>query len=80
MTKDEKKFKKKQLLRNNEYYNIQEEFDLLYEQSKENIDNISRRISDRIHQIIGINVPVTIVPAETIERSIGKAKRIIDER
>ncbi len=52
----------------------------VYDEGKETTDNISKRISERIHQVIGINVPVAIVPADTIERSIGKAKRIIDER
>ncbi len=52
----------------------------LYDEGKSKIDTISKSISTRIHQIIGINVPVTVVPPETIERSIGKAKRIIDER
>jgi phenylacetate-CoA ligase len=51
-----------------------------YDEGKAKIDSISKSISTRIHQIIGINVPVTVVPPETIERSIGKAKRIIDER
>jgi phenylacetate-CoA ligase len=52
----------------------------IYDEGKEATDKISRRISERIHQVIGINVPVAIVAADTIERSIGKAKRIIDER
>jgi phenylacetate-CoA ligase len=43
-------------------------------------DEVSKRISHKIQQVIGINVPVKILPAESIERSIGKAKRIIDER
>lgn len=34
MTTKDKKFKKKQKLRNNEYYDIQEDFDSLYEKSK----------------------------------------------
>jgi group II intron reverse transcriptase/maturase len=35
MTTKDKKFKKKQKLRNNEYYDIQEDFDYLYEKSKD---------------------------------------------
>ena len=34
MTIKNQKFKKKKHLRNNEYYNLQNEFDKLYEQSK----------------------------------------------
>lgn len=36
MTTNKQKLKKKQHLRNNEYYDMQEEFDKLYEQSKNN--------------------------------------------
>ncbi|MDQ7781345.1 MAG: phenylacetate--CoA ligase [Desulfomonilaceae bacterium] len=52
----------------------------IYDAGREKIDELAKRISSRIQQVIGINVPVNIVPQETIERSIGKAKRIIDER
>ncbi len=41
---------------------------------------IAKKISDRIQQVVGIRVPVKILEPESIERSIGKAKRIIDER
>ena len=36
MTTKKTRFKKKKHLRNNEYYDMQEEFDKLYEQSKNN--------------------------------------------
>lgn len=52
----------------------------IYEAGQQAIDELSKKISSRIHQVIGINVPVAILPHESIERSIGKAKRIIDER
>ncbi len=52
----------------------------IYEAGQEKIDELSKKISARIQQVIGINVPVNIVSQESIERSIGKAKRIIDER
>ena len=52
----------------------------LYDEGTEKTSGIAKRISERIHQVIGINVPVNILPPDTIERSIGKAKRIIDER
>jgi phenylacetate-CoA ligase len=52
----------------------------VYQAGKESVDELSKKISSRIQQVIGINVPVNILPAESIERSVGKAKRIIDER
>ena len=51
-----------------------------YEAGQEKLDELARKISSRIQQVIGINVPVNILPHDSIERSIGKAKRIIDER
>lgn len=52
----------------------------IYAAGQDKVDELARRISSRIQQVIGINVPVKILPQESIERSIGKAKRIIDER
>lgn len=52
----------------------------LFAAGQAKIDEIAKRISGRIMQVIGISVPVKIVQPEAIERSIGKAKRIIDER
>lgn len=52
----------------------------VYEAGQAKMDELAKKISVRIQQVIGINVPVNIVPQESIERSIGKAKRIIDER
>ncbi len=52
----------------------------VYQAGSEKIQELAKRISGRIQQVIGINVPVTILAPESIERSIGKAKRIIDER
>ena len=52
----------------------------IYQAGQAKIDELAKKVSAKIQQVIGINVPVTIVSPETIERSIGKAKRIIDER
>jgi phenylacetate-CoA ligase len=52
----------------------------IYEAGQAKIDELSKKISGKIQQVIGINVPVDIVSPNSIERSIGKAKRIIDER
>jgi len=34
----------------------------------------------RIHEVVGITADVTVVPPRTIERSVGKAKRVLDLR
>ncbi len=34
----------------------------------------------RIHEVIGLTVDVSVVPPKTIERSVGKAKRVLDLR
>ncbi|MEW6263183.1 MAG: phenylacetate--CoA ligase [Thermodesulfobacteriota bacterium] len=51
-----------------------------YGQGREYLDGLAKRVSERIMQVIGINVPVTIAPFNSIARSEGKAKRVIDER
>lgn len=52
----------------------------VYAAGKEQIDGLSKQISAKIQAVIGINVPVNIVEQGAIERSVGKAKRVIDER
>jgi len=52
----------------------------VYESGQEALDALSEQVSRRIQQVIGIHVPVTIVPHNTIARSEGKAQRVIDER
>lgn len=52
----------------------------IYAKGQDFLEDLSRKISGRIHQVIGISAPVTIVPFETIPRSEGKAQRVIDER
>ena len=52
----------------------------LYAQDQSVLDQLGRKVSTHIQQVIGINVPVTIVPLNSIARSEGKAKRVIDER
>lgn len=52
----------------------------VYAEGKDTIMDLSKQISAKIQAVIGIHVPVTIMDQGTIERSIGKAKRVIDER
>jgi phenylacetate-CoA ligase len=51
-----------------------------YQEGAEQIAELEKRIAGKIKQIIGITVPVHILPRETILRSQGKAKRVMDER
>jgi len=52
----------------------------VYDEGKQSVENLADTISDRVLQVIGIKVPVAIVPMNSIPRSEGKAKRVIDER
>jgi len=52
----------------------------VYDAGQKRLEDLGKQVSARVQQIIGINVPVMIVPYDTIPRSEGKAKRIIDER
>ncbi|MBM4329223.1 MAG: phenylacetate--CoA ligase [Deltaproteobacteria bacterium] len=52
----------------------------IYEAGPEKIEEVAKKISAKMQQVIGINVPVKIVSPDSIERSIGKAKRVIDQR
>lgn len=52
----------------------------VYGQGKEGLLSLGKRISARVHGVIGINAPVEVVPLGSIARSEGKAKRVIDER
>ena len=42
--------------------------------------SFQEHIAARIHSVLGIGVKVTLVEPKTIERSMGKAKRVIDKR
>jgi phenylacetate-CoA ligase len=52
----------------------------VYEQGREVLEEIARRVSKRIHGVIGINVGVRLVAPKSIQRSEGKAKRVFDTR
>jgi phenylacetate-CoA ligase len=51
-----------------------------YAGGKDALQGLASRISARIHGVIGISVPVEILPLGSIARSEGKAKRVFDER
>jgi phenylacetate-CoA ligase len=41
---------------------------------------VSRSLAHRLKSYVGISARVVVNPAGTIERSIGKARRVIDKR
>jgi len=48
--------------------------------SVERIDGVAAKLQHDIKSMIGITALVEIAPAGRVERSIGKAKRVIDLR
>ncbi|MFH0957198.1 MAG: phenylacetate--CoA ligase, partial [Pseudomonadota bacterium] len=51
-----------------------------YDPDSEQIKELSRKIGEKIRQILGIKAPVIILRKGSIPRSSGKARRIMDER
>ncbi len=44
------------------------------------LETLSEKIRSKIQNVLNINMKVTLVEPKTIERSMGKAKRVIDKR
>ncbi len=44
------------------------------------LESLTKRIAHTIHNAIGINAKVKLVEPKTLERSMGKSKRVIDKR
>jgi phenylacetate-CoA ligase len=44
------------------------------------LEKLQKKISDSIEQVIGLRVKIKLVAPQTIQRSEGKAKRVIDRR
>jgi phenylacetate-CoA ligase len=47
---------------------------------RESLVGLSAIVRRKIHEVIGLTADVSVVPPKTIERSVGKAKRIRDLR
>ena len=56
---------------------VQEQF---FSDEIKELQNLSRKIKHNIESTLGISVTVQLVEPKTIERSAGKAKRVIDNR
>jgi phenylacetate-CoA ligase len=44
------------------------------------LEALSQRLADTLERVLGIRIRVTLVEPQTIARSEGKAKRVIDRR
>ena len=44
------------------------------------MENMRRKLGEAIQRVLGIGVQLTLVEPHTIERSLGKAKRVLDNR
>jgi phenylacetate-CoA ligase len=44
------------------------------------LEELNEKIADAVEHVLGIRVQVTLVEPNTIQRSEGKAKRVIDRR
>jgi phenylacetate-CoA ligase len=51
-----------------------------FAQEEEDLIKVKRDIQKNVKDIIGVNTEVTLVPPGSIQRSEGKAKRVIDNR
>jgi phenylacetate-CoA ligase len=51
-----------------------------FAQEEEELLKIKREIQKNIKDIIGVNTDITLMPPSSIQRSEGKAKRVIDNR
>ena len=56
---------------------VDEEF---FQDKISQLQNLRRRLQNNLESAIGLGIKVTLVEPKTIERSEGKAKRVIDNR
>lgn len=54
--------------------------DKFFSDEVKRLEDLKRKIAHEIYSTVGINVAVKLVEPKTIERSEGKAKRVIDKR
>ncbi|HPS13222.1 MAG TPA: phenylacetate--CoA ligase, partial [Prolixibacteraceae bacterium] len=56
---------------------VQEQF---FSDEIKELQNLTRKIKYKLESTLGISVTVQLVEPKTLERSAGKAKRVIDNR
>lgn len=52
----------------------------LHAQGDEALEKVKERLGADLHQVLGINARIKVVAPKTLERSEGKAKRVVDLR
>ena len=52
----------------------------LFTDEVKGLETLREKIVEEIESVLGIKVSVKLVEPQTIERSMGKAKRVIDKR
>jgi phenylacetate-CoA ligase len=56
---------------------VQEQF---FSDEIKQLETLRKKITDKIQSTLGISIRVKLVEPKTIERTAGKAKRVIDKR
>jgi phenylacetate-CoA ligase len=56
---------------------VQEQF---FSDEIRRLEGVRKKITQRIHNVLGLSVNVKLVEPKTIERTAGKSKRVIDNR
>lgn len=54
--------------------------DAFFADDVKSVENVERHIKERLRSVLGLSAKVTLVEPKSIERSEGKAKRVIDTR
>jgi phenylacetate-CoA ligase len=54
--------------------------DELFSDEVKVVESVRTRIGEQIHSLLGLHAKIKLVEPKTIERSMGKAKRVVDNR
>ena len=49
-------------------------------ESYQELEKLQRTIKSKLHSVLGLDAKITLLEPRSIERFVGKAKRVIDER
>ena len=52
----------------------------LFSDQVRNLETLQKRLAHEVHSTLGLSAKITLVEPKTIERTPGKAKRVIDRR
>jgi len=52
----------------------------LFSDEVRKLEALRQRIADEMRSVLGVSARITLVEPKTIERGLGKAKRVIDRR